>query len=87
MIAGTDKFNLNGRLAPKKSVPPRLPSEPQAWVSVTDQILDTPLKLLKCFVYQHIHIRPSVTEVRPQLTSTNIIGGRGQVVWRHSNNS
>lgn len=63
IIAGTDKFDRNGRLAPSKKVPMRLPGEPLAWVSVNEEVLETPLNVLKCFVYSHIHLRPCIPEV------------------------
>lgn len=88
IVAATEKFDYNGKIAPSKREPSRMSGEPQAWVSVNDEILDGPLRLLKCFVYSQIHFRPSLTEVLLSVYGISNLSGRiVKTLWRHSHHS
>jgi hypothetical protein len=63
IVAGSNKFEFEARVAPSERAPPREMGEPQAWISVKDELLDKVLLQLKSVVHGNIHQRPSITKV------------------------
>jgi hypothetical protein len=63
VVKRTCKFDPKRNLKPSTKAPPRERGEYQAWVTVTDELLETPLDKLKRMVLASVHSRPGITMV------------------------
>lgn len=63
IVSSTAKFSGQSGFCPSTMAPAREPGEPQAWITVNDEVLDKPLDVLKRMIVSLVHKWPAISKV------------------------
>ena len=69
IVCNTAKFSGQSRFQPSATVPDREAGEPQAWMTVNDEVLDKPLDVLKRMIVSLVHKWPAISKVHSSIIS------------------
>jgi hypothetical protein len=66
-VSGTSLFRSQSRFAPSNKLPSRESGEHHAWISVSEDMLEKPLAMLKRMVLARIDRKPGIIKVSTAL--------------------